>query len=166
MRIGTIISDADTFELIAAKYDILPIECEIGGMFYDTLFLETSEKAILCTRAEAMADLRAWFQQHGVHSIFAYNACFNRNHLPELRDFNWYDIMHLAAYRQLNPKIPANADCCSTDRLKRGYGVEPMLRLLSGNRTYHESHNAFFGAIDELEIMCLLQHRIDKYGPI
>ena len=41
-----------------------------------------------------------------------------------------------------------------------------MLRLLSGNRTYHESHNAFFGAIDELEIMCLLQHRIDKYGPI
>lgn len=107
MRIGTIISDADTFELIAAKYDILPIECEIGGMFYDTLFLETSEKAILCTRAEAMADLRAWFQQHGVHSIFAYNACFNRNHLPELRDFNWYDIMHLAAYRQLNPKIPA-----------------------------------------------------------
>ena len=166
MSIGTVIADADTFELIEAKYHILPIECEIGGMYYDTLFLETPVKPIFCTRAEAIADLRAWFQQHDVHSIFAYNACFDRNHLPELRDFNWYDIMRLAAYRQHNPKIPANADCCSTGRLKRGYGVEPMLRLLSGKRTYHESHNAFFDAIDELKIMFLLQHQLDKYSPI
>lgn len=163
MSIGTVIADADTFELIEAKYHILPIECEIGGMYYNTLFLETPVKPILCTRAEAIADLRTWFQQHDVHSIFAYNACFDRNHLPELRDFNWYDIMRLAAYRQHNPKIPANADCCSTGRLKRGYGVEPMLRLLSGNRTYHESHNAFFDAMDELKIMCLLGHSIAGY---
>lgn len=82
MSIGTVIADEDTFELIAAKYHILPIECEIGGMYYDTLFLETPVKPILCTRAEAIADLRAWFGQHEVHSIFAYNACFDRNHLP------------------------------------------------------------------------------------
>ena len=163
MSIGTVIADADTFELIAAKYHILPIECEIGGMYESTLFIETPVQPILCTRAEAIADLRTWFQQHDVHSIFAYNACFDRNHLPELRDFNWYDIMRLAAYRQHNPKIPANADCCSTGRLKRGYGVEPMLRLLSGNRTYHESHNAFFDAMDELKIMCLLGHSIAGY---
>lgn len=61
MSIGTVIADADTFELIAAKYHILPNECEIGGMYYDTLFLETPVKPILCTRAEAIADLRAWF---------------------------------------------------------------------------------------------------------
>ena len=163
MSIGTVIADADTFELIAAKYHILPIECEIGGMYESTLFIETPVQPILCTRAEAIADLRTWFQQHDVHSIFAYNACFDHNHLPELRDFNWYDIMRLAAYRQHNPKIPANADCCSTGRLKRGYGVEPMLRLLSGNRTYHESHNAFFDAMDELKIMCLLGHSIAGY---
>jgi hypothetical protein len=120
-------------------------------------------KPILCTRGEAISDLRAWFRKHGVGSIFAYNACFDRNHLPELRDFDWYDIMRLAAYRQYNPKIPANADCCSTGRLKRGYGVEPMLRLLSGNRTYHESHNAFFDAMDELEIMRFLMHRLEDY---
>ena len=34
MSIGTVIADADTFELITAKYHILPIECEIGGMYY------------------------------------------------------------------------------------------------------------------------------------
>ena len=163
MSIGTVIADADTFKLIAAKYHILPIECEIGGMYYDTLFLETPVNPILCTRAEAIADLRVWFDQHGVRSIFAYNACFDRNHLPELRDFDWYDIMRLAAYRQHNPKIPANADCCSTGRLKRGYGVEPMLRLLSGKYTYCESHNAFHDATDELEIMKLLRYSPEEY---
>ena len=163
MSIGTVIADADTFELITAKYHILPIECEIGGMYESTLFIETPVQPILCTRAEAIADLRAWFDQHGVRSIFAYNACFDRNHLPELRDFDWYDIMRHAAYRQHNPRIPANADCCSTGRLKCGYGVEPMLRLLSGNRTYHESHNALYDAQDELEIMHFLMHRLEDY---
>lgn len=163
MSIGTVIADADSFETIEAKYHILPIECEIGGMYYNALFIETPVAPILCTRSEAIVDLRAWFVKHRVRSIFAYNACFDRNHLPELQDFDWYDIMRLAAYRQYNPKIPATADCCSTGRLKRGYGVEPMLRQLSGNRRYCESHNAYFDAVDELEIMRLLGNDIREY---
>ena len=74
MSIGTVIADADTFEFIAAKYHILPIECQIRDMYESTLFIETPVQPILCTRAEAIADLRAWFQQHGIRSIFAYNA--------------------------------------------------------------------------------------------
>lgn len=163
MSIGTVIADVDTFEAIEAKYHILPIECQIGGMYENTLFIDTPVPPILCTRAEAIDDLQSWFRQHDVHSIFAYNACFDRNHLPELRSFNWYDIMRLAAYRQHNPKIPANADCFSTGRMKRGYGVEAMLRLLSENGTYHESHNAFFDALDELEIIRLLGHPLKDY---
>ena len=166
MSIGTVIADTDTFELIEAKYYILPIECQVGGMYESTLFIETPVKPILCTRAEAVTNLRAWYTRHNVTSIFAYNACFDRNHLPELRSFNWYDIMRLAAYRQTNPKIPPGADCFSTGRLKRGYGVEAMLRLLSDNRSYHESHNAFYDALDELEIMRLLAHRLSQYIPL
>lgn len=166
MSIGTVIADAGTFEAVEAKYHILPLECQIGGMYENTLFIETPVTPILCTRREAIEDLRKWFRHHGVQSIFAYNASFDRNHLPELRDFCWYDIMRLAAYRQHNPKIPAHADCCSTGRLKRGYGVEPMLRLLSDNRTYHESHNAFFDALDELEIMRLLRYLPEAYTPL
>jgi hypothetical protein len=132
-------------------------------MYESTLDIDTPVKPIHCTRAEALADLRNWFQSHGVTSIFAYNACFDRNHLSELRDFDWYDIMRLAAYRQTNPKIPATADCCSTGRLKRGYGVEAMLRLLSENPAYHESHNAFFDCVDELEIMRLLGYPLSQY---
>ena len=166
MSIGTVIADGDTFEAIEAKYHILPIECQVGGMYEAALFIKTPVQPILCTRAEAIRELRAWFRQHDVHSLFAYNACFDRNHLPELRQFDWYDIMRLAAYRQHNPKIPATADCCTTGRLKRGYGVEPMLRLLSGSRTYRESHNAFFDALDELAILRLLNHRLTDYPPL
>ena len=166
MSIGTVIADAKTFEIVDTKYHILPGECQVGGMYQDTLFIKTPVQPILCTRSEAMADLLGWFRQHGVRAIYAYNACFDRNHLPELRSFDWYDIMRLAAYRQYNPKIPAHADCCSTGRLKRGYGVEPMLRLLSGNRTYHETHNAYFDAVEELEIMRLLGYRPDRYIPL
>ena len=166
MSIGTVIANADTFTPSEAKYHILPIECEIGDMYESTPFIETPVRPILCTWAEAIADLRVWFQQHSVYSIFAYNACFDRNLLPEMRDFDWYDIMRLAAYRQFNPKIPAVTDCCSTCRLKRGFGVEPMLRLLSGDSTYHESHNTLFDAMDELDIMYLLQIHLGDYVPL
>lgn len=166
MSIGCCIADADTFQLVAAKYHILPFFCEIGGMYYDALFLDTPVKPILCTRQEAMKDLLSWFAQYDVSSIFAYNANFDRNHLPELGQLRWYDIMRLAAYRQHNPKIPATAELCRTGRLKRGYGVEPMLRLLSGNWGYCETHNALYDALDELEIMRLLGHGLEDYIPL
>lgn len=166
MSIGTVIADTETFEMIEAKYHILPIECQVGGMYESTLYIKTPVKPMLCTRKEALSDLRAWFRRYEVNAIFAYNACFDRNHLPELREMEWFDIMRLAAYRQHNPKIPADADCCSTGRLKRGYGVEAMLRILSGRHTYRESHNAFHDALDELEIMRLLGHPLASYIPL
>lgn len=41
MSIGAVIADAYTFKPVAAKYHMLPIECEMGGMYYDTLFQDT-----------------------------------------------------------------------------------------------------------------------------
>lgn len=163
MSIGTVIADEETFQPAGAKYHILPVECQIGGMYTDALFLDTPVNPILCTRQKAMEEISHWLSQSGVRSIFAYNAIFDKNHLPELRRFDWYDIMRLAAYRQHNPKIPDCADCCSTGRLKRGYGVESMLRLLSENPTYRETHNALFDAMDELEIIRLLGHTLSHY---
>ena len=166
MSIGTVIADTDTFSLIDAKYHILDPEYQIGGMFSDTLFMECDIPPILCSREEAIRDLALWFQKHGVAKIFAYNAAFDRNHLPELRCMEWFDIMRLAAYRQHNPKIPCTAECFRTSRMKRGYGVEAMLRLLSGQRAYCETHNAIMDAFDELHIMCLLGHPLDHYIPL
>lgn len=163
MSIGTIIADTDTFRPIDAKYHVLTPEYLAGGMYADTLFADARLHPTICSRTEALTDLVSWFASHEVHSIFAYNACFDRNHLPELRQMDWYDIMRLAAYRQYNHKIPTTADCCSTGRLKRGFGVEPMLRLLADNHTYRETHNALYDAIDELEIMRLLGYGLADY---
>lgn len=166
MSIGTIIADTSTFDLVSARYHILAPEYLVGGMFSHTLFDESRLRPILCSREEAIASLRIWFAKYKIRSIYAYNAVFDRNHLPELRDMEWFDIMRLAAYRQYNPMIPCTAECCKTGRLKRGFGVEPMLRLLSGDRFYHESHNAVYDALDELEIMRLLGHPLSDYIPL
>ena len=166
MSIGTVIADADTFAPVAAKYHVLPEECQVGGMFSHTLFIKTPVSPILCTREEALQDLSTLFDRLNIRDLFAYNANFDRAHLPELRSYTWYDIMRLAAYRKYNHKIPDCAECFSTGRLKRGYGVEPMLRMLSGKGTYCESHNAIHDALDELKIMELLQIPVCQYIPL
>ena len=166
MSIGTVIADADTFEAIEAKYHILPIECEIGGMYEDTLFCDPQLQPVPRSREDVLTEIQDWFSQWDIQKVFAYNAGFDRNHLPEFYHYEWYDIMRLAAYRQFNPAIPENADCFRTGRLKRGYGVEPMLRLLSQRHNYHETHNAMHDAVDELTIMRLLGHSLDTYIPL
>lgn len=166
MSIGTVIADTETFQLLDAKYHVLTPEYLIGGMYESTLFADSKLQPVLCSREEALTELTGWFSAYGIESIFAYNACFDRNHLPELRQFDWHDIMRLAAYRQYNRKIPATAECCRTGRLKRGYGVEPMLRLLSGEITYNETHNALYDAMDELKIIRLLGYTLSEYPPL
>lgn len=156
MSIGAVIAEEDTLRAVDAKYLVLPAECAVGGMYEGALFAETPVPPERAPRDEALRGLCLWFHRHGIRDIFAYNAAFDRDRLPELRAFAWHDIMQRAAYRQTNPKIPSYADCCATGRLRRGYGVEPMLRLLSGDRTYCETHNAILDAFDELEIMRLL----------
>lgn len=166
MSIGCCIADTDSFDLVEEMHHVLTPEFQIGGMYESTLFLDIPPAPKICTREEAVAELRECFRRHKVEMLFAYNAAFDRNHLPELRSYRWYDIMRLAAYRQTNPCIPKSAECCSTGRLKRGYGVEPMLQLLSGNRTYCELHNAIIDARDELEIIRLLGHPLNRYIPL
>lgn len=166
MSIGTVLVESSAFRPAAVKYHILPAQCEMGGMYYNALFLKTPVAPIQCTREAAIKDLLSWFQSFGVEAIFAYNAKFDRAHLLELGHLCWHDIMALAAYRQHNPRLPACAEFFSTGRMKRGYGVEPMLRILSGDYTYRETHNALFDALDELEIMRLLGHSLSRYRPL
>lgn len=165
MSIGTVIAREDTLEAVEGHYRVLAPEYTVGGMYDGALCLEAPE-TVVCSRQEAIGFLLERLRLYGVTKLFAYNACFDRNHLPELRSYGWYDIMRLAAYRQTNPAIPQWADCCSTGRLKRGYGVEPMLRLLSGQTSYQETHNALDDAKDELQIMRLLSHRVRDYPPL
>ena len=166
MSIGAVIADARTFEPVSSKYYIITPEYKAGGMFSHTLYLEDKKLNLECSRENALCDLISFFEINRVTDIFAYNASFDCRHLPELSSFTWYDIMKLAAYRQHNPKIPKTADCHGTGRLKCGYGVEAILRLLSDDAGYCEQHNALTDALDELKIMALLQHKLDRYVKI
>lgn len=163
MSIGVVIAEAQTFKAVNGAYFILSPEYKAMGMFSSALRLVKDELTTVCSRMEAVDGMRALFAKFGVCHVFAYNACFDYGCLPELNDYVWHDIMRIAAYRQYNDKIPHYADCYSTGRLKRGGGVESIMRLLSGQPTYRETHNALIDALDELQIMSLLNRPLTDY---
>ena len=160
MSIGVVIAEKDTFKKVDDLYFIVDPEYKIGGMFSMVLPVKgRAPKDILLTRKRVMEK----FKEACVKDLYAYNGSFDKNLLKELASYRWFDIMKIAAYRQYNDKIPASIECCKTGKMKRNYGVEPMMQLLSGNRRYTEVHNALYDAADELEIMRLLGKTLEEY---
>ena len=161
MSAGVIIADAKTFEAVDHKYFVIPDEVAKGGMYDSVVHIrDLDEEEVFDDDIGPAIEL--FLSGYDVSSIYAYNAGFDKGFLPFLKDYGWYDIMKIAAYKQFNSAIPETAECCSSGRLKRGYGVEPILRIL-GKEDYHEIHNALFDALDELDIMRRLGHPIDIY---
>lgn len=163
MSIGIALADADTLKCIDAKYFIIDPECRKGGMYSNVLNIVEKLTTSIVTRQKAMEDIRRYFKEHCVSSIYAYNAKFDYGHLEELSDFEWFDIMRIAAYRQFNSFIPPTSEFCKSGRLKKGYSVENILRMISGDSNYSETHNAVYDAMDELKIMELLGHELNSY---
>lgn len=162
MSIGVVVADAETKEKIDSVYYIIDPEYRVGGMYASELQLD-DKNVCVTNRKQALKKIKAWLDTYGVQKLFAYNASFDKNHLPEYAEYKWYDIMRLAAYRQYNLAIPGSADFYKTGRLKRGYGVEDVLKMLRKNQKYSETHNAVLDAQDELEIMQLLGHELKVY---
>ena len=162
MSLGVVIAGDEDLRPLESRYYVFDPEYAVGGMFSAVLFLD-GQPSRSCFRETALGELRDWLRQNAVERLFAYNARFDFSLLPELWDYRWYDIMGLAAYRQYNRSIPPTAECCASGRLKRGYGVEPTLRRLTGNHFYCEKHNALCDAEDELTIMRLLGHELQEY---
>lgn len=161
MSIGIVISEDGQFEVVEHKYIIFAEAAKIGGMYSYALLIEGHSPQIL-KKKQAILTIKEYLSVHGVKSLFAYNASFDARCLPELYEFEWHDILKCAAYKQFNPAIPANANCCSTGRLKSGYKVEDILCMF-GENDYTESHNALLDAVDELRIMKYLNYSINKY---
>lgn len=162
MSLGVAIADASTYKLLGKRYYVFEPECRVGGIYSNVMYYG-GVKGKSMTRSDALADLKAFLNKNGIDKIFAYNAKFDYNHLPELQSFDWYDIMRIAAYRQFNESIPDDLPCCKTGRLKTGYGVEPIMHYLTGDSRYREVHNAVYDAVDELKIIELLGHPVETY---
>lgn len=161
MSLGVVVA-SEEYEFLGERYYLVDPEYQVGGMFSNVLKIK-GQKSISLFREDMVADLSGFLEELDADRIFAYNAKFDYNMMPELSDYLWYDIMRLAAYRQYNPKIPNNAPCYGTGRMKNGYGVEEIFRMLSGNGRYFEKHNALCDAEDELSIMKLLGHILEMY---
>ena len=164
MSLGVAIADKTTLKCLETRYYIFEQEARVGGMYSNVLYKSPNAiSPMTATRATVMADLTDFLNSHHITSIYAYNAKFDCGHLPELKNFAWYDIMRIAAYKQFNRSIPDTAPCCKTGRLKSNYGVEPITRMLTGNSRYYEVHNAVADAVDELRIVELLGLPIATY---
>lgn len=162
MSIGIVVADSETKKKVDSRYYIIDPEYKVGGMFSYELRLE-EEGTRVTDRKHALKSMKQWMDAYHVQKLFAYNASFDKRHLPEYSGYMWYDIMRLAAYRQYNKAIPDSAECYKTGRLKCGYGVENVLKMLRKDKQYSETHNAVLDAEDELQIMQLLGYGINEY---
>lgn len=162
MSIGVVISNKNNYEPINSSYYVLSPEFKEMAMFRDYIY-QTKIKPQICNRVDAIQNIEKLLKDYQVGYIFAYNAYFDYNHLPELQKYQWFDIMKLAAYKQYNRFLSDDFVYCNTGRLKKNYGVESIFRLLSNNINYSETHNAINDAIDELKIMKMLQQPLSIY---
>lgn len=157
--VGVVIADSNTLQPVYAKYYILTPECEENGMFRECLRIAPIEITKECSREECMQELKDAFFKYNIEDIFGYNISFDYQHLKELEKYKWYDIASKAAYLGENPFLNKdNGSYYETGRLKKGYGVESMFKLVTGDTGYRETHNAIFDAIDELVIMQKLDY--------
>jgi transcription-repair coupling factor (superfamily II helicase) len=162
MSIGVVIADYDDFSIKEKLYYILTPEYKEGGMFSFALDRTRNTSIKTTSRQDALNEINNSLKKCGVKYIFAYNAHFDYRHLEELNLYCWIDIMKIAAYKQYNYKLPDFYEYCKNGRLKRGYGVQEMYRILSGC-SYYEEHNAICDAEDELEIIKMLEKNFDDY---
>lgn len=161
MTAGILIVEEGTLNIVDYKYYVNKDSLSEGGMYEHVIHIKgLKEESTSSTKIESA--ICKFLDKYSISSIFAYNASFDKKVLPCLSGYHWHDIMHLAAYKQYNPAIPKSAKCCSTGRLKSGYGVESIMRLF-GYENYFEMHNALVDAKDELEIMKNLGHSVSVY---
>ena len=165
MSIGLIIAEDNTYKVQEEYYGLITPECEIGGMYSMVLRDGRTDINNEASREEILKEIDVLLKKYGVKHLFAYNAKFDENHLPELTDFSWVDIMQTTMYRQYNPFIPDRAQLCNTGKLKSGYGVEAVLNMITGE-VHQEVHNALCDTRDELFIMSSfdmpIQHFIEN----
>lgn len=152
MSIGVVIAEDNTYNVLEEYYGLITPECKTGGMFSMVLRDNRAEINNEASRRHILQDIRKLLQKHDVEHLFAYNSKFDEAHLPELTDYSWVDIMQTTMYRQYNPFIPIDADLCKTGKLRSGYGVEPVMQMITG-KFVDEVHNALCDTRDELFIM-------------
>lgn len=162
MSIGVVIADADEFNAVDKAYYVIYPECKVGGMYSDVLYDIDKSLVEDCSRKEAIDGIKRLLTQYGVKDVFAYNAPFDYKCLYELHNYVWRDILPIAANRNYNTKLPDNCEYFSTGLLKHGRGVQNVMRLIYW-QGFTELHNGLQDALDELQLMQLINQPLEVY---
>lgn len=166
ISLGLVVADCDTIMPVGKYYFVFHPECCKESIFASSLYIVTDVDVnkFKGLRPDCMVYAKQILDGFKVKDIFAYNARFDRNHLPEMQSYNWYDIIRLSAYKEFNKFITDDHEVHPrSGKLKRGYGVEPIYRLVTGDQSYREKHNGYTDAIDELCIMRSLGLPFDAF---
>lgn len=163
MSVGIVIGDALGYGVKDKRYYVIHPECNAGGMYFDVLRAVDRAEITDCARTECIEDLVDLLSAYDIRDILAYNAPFDYKCLPELHKYVWRDILPVASNRRFNVKLPDNCEYFSTGLLRRGRGVENVMRLIY-NRDYCELHNALQDAIDELLLVKLIDRPLCDYA--
>lgn len=163
MSVGIVIADYKSKMPVHAECYIIDPAYKKGGMYDYALTLHGSKNTALCTKKNCLKSVINLLKKYEVKRIFAYNASFDKKNLPELAEYIWCDIMKIASYRQYNKMIPKNVECYATGKMKRGYSVEGIIRMIGSDKNYKEIHNAYLDAIDELSIIRMLNLDMSVY---
>lgn len=91
MSIGVVVADSKTLNKVDSKYYIITPEYKTGGMYNAQLSIG-EEGACIAGRGQALKEIRQWLDIYHVQTLFAYNASFDKKHLPEFSKYAWYDI--------------------------------------------------------------------------
>ncbi len=163
MSIGVVVADVDSMTPICTECYIIDPAYKEGGMYSSVLLAHGKKNTYSDTKKGCLIRIEKLLNKYKVKKILAYNASFDKTHLSELSNYDWCDIMRIAAYKQYNKMIPSTVECFATGRMKKGYGVEGILRMIGPDKGYCETHNAYLDAIDELSIVRLLKLDLDVY---
>lgn len=161
MSIGMVIADNERFAAIDKTYFIISPQYKVGGK-YSRALRDMDKKYIKeYARATAISNLTTTLQKYEVKSIFGYNVQFDYRYFPELHHYVWHDIMRVAANVNINANLPLEEDYYRTGLLKHR-SFEHIMRLIYW-KGYTESHNALCDAIDELQLMQIINQSLDVY---
>ncbi|WFQ90868.1 hypothetical protein MFERI13461_00293 [Mycoplasma feriruminatoris] len=159
ISIGVVIANSIDFSIIDKNYWIIENNLKDEGMFNN--FVDISSSICIMNYVEvyeqAIEKLIEFLNSYNVKDWFSYTK-FDYNILTELhKDFNYYDISVIAKNIHLNDSLSKSADINVDGALRKNYGVQNIYKELSGDWLYIERHNALLDAIDELEIMRMLE---------
>lgn len=161
ISIGVVVVNSH-FEIQQAQYYLIPEELIHDHNHKDDFDIIHVYKTYFGRLFDCENHIRTLMNQYNITNIYAYNAFYVKKSLPEMNNYNWFDIAKVATYKQYNHELPLDADYDENGQLLR-YAMKNVIELMM--KTYYKCVNhALYNALDELKIMKLIGLPIEKYS--